>query len=72
MHSIQRRIQKIQKEGPSPPPSPLLPPPPPNENFTVFRTCSNKVTLTFQKYLENTRKNGGGGGGGAEPPRPLP
>ena len=26
---------------------------------SLFRTCSNKVTLTFHKHFENTRKKGG-------------
>ena len=40
---------------------------------SLFRTCSNKVTLTFQKHFENTRKKKkGGGGGGLRSPRPLP
>ena len=35
-------------------------PPPPRMKTSLLRTCSNKVTLTFQKQLESTSKRGGG------------
>ena len=35
------------------------PPPPRRMKTSLFRSCSNKVTLTFQKHIENTRKKGG-------------
>ena len=34
---------------------------------SLFRTCSNKVTLVFQKQFENTRKKGGRGPLGPSP-----
>ena len=33
--------------------------PPPRMKISLFRTCSNKVTLMFQNQFENTRKKGG-------------
>ena len=48
-------------------PHPQPPPPPPRMKTSLFRTCSNKVTLKFQKQFENTRKKGG-----PRPPRPHP
>ena len=36
--------------------------PPPPVKTSLFKTCSNKVTLPFQKHFENTRKRGGGHG----------
>ena len=57
----QVRIQINQKEEAE---TPTLPPPL-RMKTSFFRTCSNKVTLTFQKHCENARKKGGPG-----PPRP--
>ena len=49
--------RKFRKTGPRPPPFP-----PPGMKTSLCRTCSNKVTLKFQKRFENTRKKAGGGG----------
>ena len=46
--------RKFRKRGPSLPPSTHS-----RMKTSLFRTCSNKVTLTFQKDFENTRKKGG-------------
>ena len=48
----QGRIQNIQKEGAESPA---------RMKTSLFRTCSNKVTLMFQNHFENTRKKGGRG-----------
>ena len=53
--------RKFRKRGPSPPPSP------PQMKTSFFRTCSNKVTLMFQKHFENSRKKGGHGPLGPSP-----
>ena len=50
--------RKFRKRGPRPPP---------RMKTSLFRTCSNKVRLTFQKHFENTRKKGGGGAFGPSP-----
>ena len=49
--------RKFRKRGPSLPPSP----PPLQMKTSLCRTCSNKVTLTFQKHFKNARKKGGHG-----------
>ena len=46
--------RKFRKRGPR-----STPPSPPRMKTSLFRTCSNKVTLTFHKHFENTRKKGG-------------
>ena len=51
VYKDQGRIQKIQKEGAEYPAW---------MKSSLFRTCSNKVTLMFQKHFENTRKKGWG------------
>ena len=62
--------RKIQKEGVETPT--LTPhPPTPQMKTTLFRACSSKVTLTFQKHFENTRKKRGAAAP-ATPPLNLP
>ena len=58
----QGRIQKIQKEGAETLTLPQL-----RMKTSLFRTCSNKVTSTFQKHFENTRNKGGRGPLGPSP-----
>ena len=56
-YHIQTRIQEIHNEGAK---TPTLPPPHPHPRMktSLFKTCSNKVTLAFQKHFENTVKKG--------------
>ena len=56
---VQGRIEKIQKEEAESPT---------RMKTSLFRTCTNKVIITFQKHFANTRKKGGGGAAAPSPP----